>query len=154
MEDYFQAKRRLFLPNGDAREPPRVAVVNVDDAYGRRLADELRAAGHPPVTFALEREASYRAVDVESGFAGSSFTALTPEGPIALTTPLPGRFNVANVLGAVAAVRALGVPLRDDRRGAAARRPRAGALRAGRRGPARSRCSSTTRTRPTRWRTC
>jgi UDP-N-acetylmuramoyl-L-alanyl-D-glutamate--2,6-diaminopimelate ligase len=105
MEDYFLAKRRLF----DA--DPRVAIVNVDDAYGRRLVDELRAAGRPPVTFALEQDATYRATDVESGFAGSSFTALTPEGPIALQTPLPGRFNVANVLGAVAAVRALGVPL-------------------------------------------
>jgi UDP-N-acetylmuramoyl-L-alanyl-D-glutamate--2,6-diaminopimelate ligase len=109
MEDYFLAKRRLFAPAGG--EPPRVAVANVDDAYGRRLAQELSAAGRAPLTFAIEREASYRAVDVESEFAGSRFTALTPEGEIPLATPLPGRFNVLNVLGAVAAVRALGVPL-------------------------------------------
>jgi UDP-N-acetylmuramoyl-L-alanyl-D-glutamate--2,6-diaminopimelate ligase len=105
MEDYFRAKRRLFLGGG---EPPRVAVVNVDDDYGRRLAQEL---GDAVLTFAIDREASYRATELESGFAGSSFTALTPEGPIALRTPLPGRFNVQNVLGAVAAVRALGVSL-------------------------------------------
>jgi UDP-N-acetylmuramoyl-L-alanyl-D-glutamate--2,6-diaminopimelate ligase len=109
MEDYFCAKRRLFLPA--AGEPPRVAVVNLDDPYGRRLAEELAAAGRAPLTFAIDREASYRAVDVESGLAGSSFTALTPEGAVELRTPLPGRFNVQNVLGAVAAVRALGVPL-------------------------------------------
>jgi UDP-N-acetylmuramoyl-L-alanyl-D-glutamate--2,6-diaminopimelate ligase len=101
MEDYFQAKRRLF----EAR--PRVAVVNVDDPYGRRLAEELPDV----VTFAIDREATYRATELASGFAGSSFTALTPEGPIALATPLPGRFNVLNVLGAVAAVRALGISL-------------------------------------------
>jgi UDP-N-acetylmuramoyl-L-alanyl-D-glutamate--2,6-diaminopimelate ligase len=101
MEDYFQAKRRLFETG------PRVAVVNVDDEYGRRLAGELPDA----VTFAIDREATYRATELESGFAGSRFTALTPEGPIALMTPLPGRFNVLNVLGAVAAVRALGAPL-------------------------------------------
>jgi UDP-N-acetylmuramoyl-L-alanyl-D-glutamate--2,6-diaminopimelate ligase len=101
MEDYFQAKRLLFETG------PRVAIVNADDPYGRRLAEGL-----PDVlTFAIDRDATYRATDVESGFAGSRFTALTPEGPIALTTPLPGRFNVSNVLGAVAAVRALGVPL-------------------------------------------
>lgn len=112
MEDYFLAKRRLFLAGEDEeREPPRTAVVNVDDPYGRRLADELRAAGRPPLTFALDRDASYRAVELESGFGGSSFTALTPEGPVELSTPLPGRFNVANVLGAVAAVRTLGVSL-------------------------------------------
>jgi len=101
MEDYFAAKRRLFEAG------PRTAVVNVDDPYGRRLAQELPDA----VTIALDRDATYRATDVESGFAGSSFTALTPEGPLALRTPLPGRFNVSNVLGAVAAVHALGVPL-------------------------------------------
>jgi UDP-N-acetylmuramoyl-L-alanyl-D-glutamate--2,6-diaminopimelate ligase len=110
MGDYYRAKRRLFMPAYG--EPPRTAVVNVDDPYGRRLADELAAAGRPPLTFAIDDEtASYRAVDVETRFSGSSFTALTPEGAVALQTPLPGRFNVQNVLGAVAAVRALGVPL-------------------------------------------
>jgi UDP-N-acetylmuramoyl-L-alanyl-D-glutamate--2,6-diaminopimelate ligase len=79
----------------------------VDDPYGRRLAAELPDA----LTFAVDREATYHAVDLTSGFGGSRFTALTPEGPIVLRTPLPGRFNVANVLGAVAAVRALDVPL-------------------------------------------
>jgi UDP-N-acetylmuramoyl-L-alanyl-D-glutamate--2,6-diaminopimelate ligase len=101
MEDYFRAKRRLFAAG------PGVSIVNVDDAYGRRLSQELPQA----TTFAIDREAAYRAVDVESGFAGSAFTALTPEGPIRLRTPLPGRFNVHNVLSAVATVRALGVPL-------------------------------------------
>jgi UDP-N-acetylmuramoyl-L-alanyl-D-glutamate--2,6-diaminopimelate ligase len=108
MEDYFLAKRRLFAPA--AGEPPRVAVVNVNDPYGDRLAEELGGMVSP-VTFAIDREATYRAVELESGFDGSRFTAVTPEGPIALRTPLPGRFNVSNVLGAVAAVRALGVPL-------------------------------------------
>jgi UDP-N-acetylmuramoyl-L-alanyl-D-glutamate--2,6-diaminopimelate ligase len=109
MGDYYRAKRRLFMPAYG--EPPRTAVVNVDDPYGRRLADELLAADRVPLTFAIDGDASYRAVDVETRFSGSAFTALTPEGPLALTTPLPGRFNVQNVLGAVAAVRALGVPL-------------------------------------------
>jgi UDP-N-acetylmuramoyl-L-alanyl-D-glutamate--2,6-diaminopimelate ligase len=110
MEDYFFAKRRLFVPSG-AGEPPRVSVVNVDDAYGRRLAEELRDGGRAPLTFAIDHDATYRATDVESDFDGSRFTALTPEGPVELRMPLPGRFNVQNVLGAVAAVRALGVPL-------------------------------------------
>ncbi len=101
MEDYFVAKRRLFEMG------PRVAVINVDDPYGQRLAEDRPDA----LTFAIDRDASYRAVELESGFDGSRFTALTPEGPIALRTPLPGRFNVQNALGAVAAVRALGVQL-------------------------------------------
>ena len=43
MEDYFDAKRRLFL--GDDAPP---AAVNVGDAYGRRLADELRERDAAP----------------------------------------------------------------------------------------------------------
>jgi UDP-N-acetylmuramoyl-L-alanyl-D-glutamate--2,6-diaminopimelate ligase len=116
MEDYFTAKRRLFAP-ADGGRPPRVAIVNADDPYGRRLADELSAAGADAarpaqlLTFAIDREATYRATAVESGFDGSRFTLRTPAGALALRTPLPGRFNVQNVLAAVAAVHALGVPL-------------------------------------------
>jgi UDP-N-acetylmuramoyl-L-alanyl-D-glutamate--2,6-diaminopimelate ligase len=100
MEDYFAAKRRLFI---DAA--PRQAVVNVDDPYGVRLADELEGA----VTFALSREATYRAVSVESGLDGSRFVVRGPEGDVSLESPLRGRFNVYNVLGAYAVARALGV---------------------------------------------
>ncbi len=99
MEDYFQAKRRLFTGE------PGVPVINVDDAYGRRLAAELPQA----VTFSLERDSAYRAVEVEMSIAGTRFTALTPDGSLELRSPLRGRFNVYNVLGAVAAARALGV---------------------------------------------
>ena len=107
MERYFLAKRRLF---DGTPERPRIAVVNLDDPYGRRLADELRAAGASPITFGIDADADYRAVELESGFDGSRFTALTPAGPLELRTPLPGRFNVANVLNTVAAVRTLAMP--------------------------------------------
>jgi UDP-N-acetylmuramoyl-L-alanyl-D-glutamate--2,6-diaminopimelate ligase len=97
MEDYFAAKRRLFT-----EATPGVSVVNIDDPYGRRLAAELPQ----PVTFALERDASFRATDVESGLGGSRFTV----GEAEIQTPMRGRFNVYNVLGAFATARALGIP--------------------------------------------
>ena len=101
MEDYFVAKRRLFEAD------PGVRVVNVDDAYGQRLAAEFPTA----VTFALQARADYGARELEFGVAGANFIATTPEGEVALRTRLPGRFNVANALGALATARALGVPL-------------------------------------------
>ena len=101
MEDYFRAKRRLFT-----NAQPRHAVINADDGYGARLAGELPEAA----TFALDRDAAYRAVDVHTDLEGSRFTVLGPDGATELSSPLRGRFNVYNVLGAYAAAIALGVP--------------------------------------------
>jgi UDP-N-acetylmuramoyl-L-alanyl-D-glutamate--2,6-diaminopimelate ligase len=97
MEAYFAAKRRLF-------DGPGPAVVNVDDEYGRRLAGEIDCR-----TFAIERDADYRALDVEFDLMGSRFRCETPRGELELSSPLPGLFNVQNVLAAVAAVSELGV---------------------------------------------
>jgi UDP-N-acetylmuramoyl-L-alanyl-D-glutamate--2,6-diaminopimelate ligase len=86
MEDYFQAKRRLFVGEGG---PP--AAVNVGDSYGRRLAEELRLQGTPLLTFGSTDDAEIRPASVK------------------IRTPLEGRFNLENVLGTVAAARLLGI---------------------------------------------
>jgi UDP-N-acetylmuramoyl-L-alanyl-D-glutamate--2,6-diaminopimelate ligase len=99
MEDYFQAKRKLF-----ASELTHARIANADDPYGRRLADEFAGT----VTFGIEHPADYRATDLEFGFAGSSFTARTPDGDFPVSTGLPGHLNVLNALAAWAAVRAVG----------------------------------------------
>jgi UDP-N-acetylmuramoyl-L-alanyl-D-glutamate--2,6-diaminopimelate ligase len=99
MDAYFAAKRRLFEGDGPA-------VVNADDEYGRRLAGEIDCR-----TFAIDREADYRALDVEFDLTGARFRCVTPGGELELASPLPGRFNVSNALGAVAAVSELGVGL-------------------------------------------
>jgi UDP-N-acetylmuramoyl-L-alanyl-D-glutamate--2,6-diaminopimelate ligase len=103
LEDYFQAKRRLFL--GGAAPP---AAVNVGDAYGRRLADELRRQGTPLVTFGFADDADVRPEALDLTALPATLTA----GGIALRTRLRGRFNVENVLATVAAARLLGLP--DD----------------------------------------
>jgi UDP-N-acetylmuramoyl-L-alanyl-D-glutamate--2,6-diaminopimelate ligase len=106
MEHYFTAKRRLFTsssPRCAGESVPQVAVVNIDDAYGARLAGELEGR---VVTVGIDNaHADLRATDLRGDFSGSVFRA----GDLELRSPLPGRFNVLNVLGAVAAVRALGV---------------------------------------------
>ena len=102
MEDYFQAKRRLFAEHG-----PAVSVVNVGDPYGERLAAELTGAR----TFAVEAPADYSATDVRCDFAGCRFTLRTAAGEQAVSLPMPGRFNVANALAALAAAHALGADM-------------------------------------------
>ena len=123
MEAYYAAKRRLF-------EPPGISIVNADDVYGRRIAAEVDCA-----TFAIDREADYRALDVDFDLMGSRFRCQLPDGELLLASPLPGLFNVQNVLAAVAAAHSLGVPGETIAAALPLFRPRAGALRAGRRGP-------------------
>ena len=95
MEDYFQAKRLLFEIG------PRATIVNVDDSYGRRLAEEFDCT-----TFSAEGvNADFAAQDVSFDAAGAAFRV----GETAVRTRLPGHFNVANALGAFAAASALGV---------------------------------------------
>ena len=102
MEEYFQAKRLLFAPrSGEAK--PGVAVVNLDDPYGRRLASELEQA----LTFAIDGDADYCARDLKIDLAGSRLKLHTPAGTRSLSLPLPGRFNVSNALAALAATHAL-----------------------------------------------
>ena len=104
MEDYFQAKRRLFTELGANQQ-----VLNLDDAYGRRLATDPELDS--PITFALDHPAAtYRADDLRTDLSGSRFTLHSPDGVAELRSPLRGRFNVSNVLGAFAAARAVGVP--------------------------------------------
>jgi UDP-N-acetylmuramoyl-L-alanyl-D-glutamate--2,6-diaminopimelate ligase len=101
MDDYFAAKRRLFL--GDDAPP---AVVNVDDPYGRRLAEELRSLGTPLLTFGFADDAEIRPEALDVGPDVTTFTAAGRS----LRTRLRGRFNVENVLGVVAAARLLELP--------------------------------------------
>jgi UDP-N-acetylmuramoyl-L-alanyl-D-glutamate--2,6-diaminopimelate ligase len=101
MDEYYAAKKLLFTREGGA------SIVNVDDDYGRRLA----AAIDSPTTYAVHHEADYRARDVRFDTNGSTFTLDSPDGQVELTTRLPGLFNVQNALAAVAAARALDVPL-------------------------------------------
>jgi UDP-N-acetylmuramoyl-L-alanyl-D-glutamate--2,6-diaminopimelate ligase len=101
LERYFQAKRRLFVEG-----EPVPAAVNVDDEHGRALAAELRGLDRAPVlTFGFASDAEVRPEELELSRSGAIFRA----AGIALQTRLLGRFNVENVLGAVAAGRLLGL---------------------------------------------
>ena len=134
MEDYFQAKRRLFVPGpaSPARslQAPAVSVVNVGDPYGRRLASEVAGA----LTFAVDAPADYSATNLRCGFEGCRFTLRTPAGERELELPMPGRFNVANALGALVDHARAGARARWADRGARAGRARSRSLRAGRAG--------------------
>ena len=109
MEDYFDAKASLFVPERVDR-----AVVCVDDAWGVRIAEHAVAQGLPLATYALAADAE-TAVDwyVDGVVTVPGGTVMRAHGPevddVPLEVRLPGEFNAANALGALALLVAAGV---------------------------------------------
>ena len=112
MEDYFQAKRRLFtlLPQG------AVGVVNLDDRRGGDMA----AVARRPVTYAIEANADVRPGPLSFSLAGLDFEVLTPRGTLHVRSALVGRPNTYNILAAVATAMALDLPFSAIERGVSA----------------------------------
>ncbi len=100
MEAYFEAKRLLF--EGAGAPPPPFAVLNHDDAWGRRIEppDGVRR-----ISYGIEPGADAQAVDIRSGFDGLHFDVVFEGRRYPLVSPLPGRMNVYNILGAWCAAR-------------------------------------------------
>lgn len=102
MEQYFQAKRRLFemLPRGAP------AVINLDDPRAHALA----AVATRAVTYGLAANADVTPVNVEMTLGGIRCDVQCPDQRIAITSALVGRPNLYNILAAVAVAWALGIP--------------------------------------------
>ncbi len=96
---YFKAKRALF--EGVGTDPPRAAIVNVEDEYGRKLAKFSKSRSQV-VTYGLAK-ADFHTEKVVVGMNGTRFDLVTPERVMPLWSPLIGRVNVYNIVAACAA---------------------------------------------------
>jgi UDP-N-acetylmuramoyl-L-alanyl-D-glutamate--2,6-diaminopimelate ligase len=104
MEEYFAAKLKLF--QGAGAPPPPNAIVNNDDAFGRRIE---AAPGTERVTYGIGEGAAVRACDIRSVFDGLHFEIVAGNERFRIAAPLPGRMNVYNILAAWCAGRSLGI---------------------------------------------
>jgi len=110
MENYFDAKKQLF--DGLLGEKPASSVINIDDEYGARLADELEKNDQKVITFAQNNPADLTAENIEvSLIKGTSFLIKTPIGEKNITSPLVGKPHVYNMLAATAVALELGYDL-------------------------------------------
>lgn len=107
MERYGAAKRRLFV-RGDWCVP--LASFNLDDAFGRRLAAEVKDRGGTALGYGTGPEADYRVVAHRGDLHGAAMTFETPAGRVELEAKLPGIHNAANLAAALALSDGLELP--------------------------------------------
>jgi len=95
LENYFLAKTKLFrfLPSSS------VAIINNDDRYGRRIK---RLTGAKILTYGIARPAAVMAKDLDFGIHGAKFTLVAPKINLRIKTHLVGRYNIYNMLAAIA----------------------------------------------------
>jgi len=99
-ENYFAAKRILF--EGCGTEPPRCAIINVDDEYGRKLLRFCQGRSRLVYSYGLA-SGDFHARQLSMSAAGNRFHLVTPDGEIKIVSPLLGGVNVYNVIAASAA---------------------------------------------------
>ena len=100
MEKYFHAKQTLF--EGCGTEPPRAAVVNIDDEHGRQLQKLSKKKSSVVFTYGLT-SGDFYAESVDVTPRGTRFQMISPAGKIAMWSSMIGHVNVYNVLAAAAA---------------------------------------------------
>ncbi|MFN8007681.1 MAG: UDP-N-acetylmuramoyl-L-alanyl-D-glutamate--2,6-diaminopimelate ligase [Terriglobia bacterium] len=97
MENYFEAKAKLFLGMGVM--PPAMSVINHDDPYGVRLEQICQGRC---LTYSLQSKADFLVAAVNRNASGMELRVTAPRGTIDVTTPLFGRTNQSNILAALA----------------------------------------------------
>jgi UDP-N-acetylmuramoyl-L-alanyl-D-glutamate--2,6-diaminopimelate ligase len=110
MEKYFAAKRLLF--DGTVYSAPRVAVLNAHDAHTKQLAAAARRANAEIRTYGIG-EGDWRAASYKLTPSGAELELVTPAGAAKVSSRLAGEVNILNLLAALAATHARGVPFGD-----------------------------------------
>lgn len=110
MENYFLAKAKLF----SSLSTTAVAVVNIDDAYGKRLMTLTKAK---VLSYGLKEKSFATATNIQLGLHETSFVLTLGSDQCRITTKLIGTYNIYNILAASAACHALGIKVEDIRQG-------------------------------------
>lgn len=110
MENYYSAKKKLFLSEYHPSKKP-VAIINIDDSYGNRLAGESDLA--VKCTYGLQESAMVNAKILEMTRSGARFIVHSPNGSFECNLPLIGKHNIYNAIAAVGVGTGLNIPVKS-----------------------------------------
>ncbi len=108
MEHYWQSKRQLFEILGKSAVHPRTAVINLDDELAQEFI-KATAKDINLITYGYSEKASIHVKKGNFDFSGMKLTLATPSGVISFSTKLTGRFNLYNIMAAMAVCMGEGV---------------------------------------------
>ncbi len=107
LDAYFDVKTRLFT--GETGAQPKLAVINLDDPRGPELVKRISAGpGVKILTYGESKDADIRAENISLNFKNTTFRLVWPGGALDIDSPLIGRYNVSNLLAAIATAIGLG----------------------------------------------
>lgn len=104
MDNYFEAKSKLF----SNLKPENTAIINIDDDYGTSLLEISKGNN---ITYAIDKEADYQAVDIEYFKDKTKFNLIYEEETYPVVTNLVAKFNVYNLLSVIATLKESGLKL-------------------------------------------
>jgi UDP-N-acetylmuramoyl-L-alanyl-D-glutamate--2,6-diaminopimelate ligase len=111
LESYFEAKKKLFFLD----HKKRIAVVNIDDPWGKKLISELQ--NEEVLTYGLEPSAQVCAENFKFSQKGIELLVRYPEGKLTVFSVLLGMPNVYNILSSISVALALNIPLASIKKG-------------------------------------
>ena len=106
MAEYFMAKKQFF----DSMKIDGIVITNADDDFGMEIVEDTKAKVY---TYGIDNEADFQAKDIELQASQTIFTLVSRDGEYRLKTSLVARFNVYNLLAAIAALRLSGFEMAE-----------------------------------------
>ena len=109
-ENYYAAKFKLF-------ERSKLAVVNIDDSYGKDVVRDLKEMGKTNIaTVSIKEDSDFKAYDEKCASRHVEFK-IDMDKTEEFTVDMPGEFNIYNSLGVIAAMNKLGISLDSIKKG-------------------------------------
>ena len=104
-KNYFDAKKKLFhFPS------LKVAVINIDDAYGKKLKLSLVQNKTKVITYGIQN-GDIRASHIEYSLSSTTFQLITKKETYKVKAPIVGEFNVYNLLAVISGLVGSGLPI-------------------------------------------